>query len=378
MVFWSPASCFGDAAGLNVRDVNVHGVAVGRQLRFVSWTAFMWTVEGGVQSFPFPPGSSDTHAVGITDDGLVAGHGGIDGALRGWVHDGTTMTFIDPLPGAFQSVEVVGLADDGTVVGEIHTTNPNVPVAPFRWKDGTITAIEDPQFRIPVHLVGATADGTAYGAFWNQDASPARWEPVIVAGDDVRPLPIPSETTFGRVADAAGPETWLAVVEMPADGNERPMPALLTDSAYVLPHTGPFTEMFLDVSIDERLFSGRARSGDAGPWKEVVWDDGTIRPSMAVVDDTAAGELSSLQVRHSSNGTLYLLGAGHPDVNIVSMVAPVAPPVAGDLDCDGLVGFPDLLILPSAWTRDDAPRADLDGSGTIGLGDLQTLLQLRG
>ena len=52
-----------------------------------------------------------------------------------------------------------------------------------------------------------------------------------------------------------------------------------------------------------------------------------------------------------------------------------APPMVGDLNADGQIGFADLIVLLSAWgpCGGDCP-ADLDGSGSVDFNDLLQLL----
>ena len=45
-----------------------------------------------------------------------------------------------------------------------------------------------------------------------------------------------------------------------------------------------------------------------------------------------------------------------------------------DLDDDGTVGVPDLLILLSAWGKNPGHPADFNGDGTVGVSDLLALL----
>jgi subtilisin family serine protease len=66
-----------------------------------------------------------------------------------------------------------------------------------------------------------------------------------------------------------------------------------------------------------------------------------------------------------------LLGAGRLDAG--AAVAAVAPPLFGDVDGDGLVGFDDLVAMLAAWGTADA-AADLDGSGIVEFQDLLLLM----
>jgi hypothetical protein len=60
-----------------------------------------------------------------------------------------------------------------------------------------------------------------------------------------------------------------------------------------------------------------------------------------------------------------------PPIEMTSAAIALDAPQPADLDCDGRVGFADLLILLSAWGQ--AGPADLDGNGVVGFGDLVAL-----
>ena len=66
------------------------------------------------------------------------------------------------------------------------------------------------------------------------------------------------------------------------------------------------------------------------------------------------------------------LGVGRLDVAAALLRHPVAPPL-GDLDGDGVIGFPDLMIVLGAW-GDVHSNADLDASGSVDFTDLLFVL----
>jgi hypothetical protein len=64
-------------------------------------------------------------------------------------------------------------------------------------------------------------------------------------------------------------------------------------------------------------------------------------------------------------------------LSIVAEAGDPAPGTPGDLNGDGVVGVPDLLMLLSEWgpcADSSICPADLDGNGNVGIGDLLTLL----
>lgn len=58
------------------------------------------------------------------------------------------------------------------------------------------------------------------------------------------------------------------------------------------------------------------------------------------------------------------------------IVGVLGAPVFGDVDCDGVVGFSDLLAVLAAWGSCPDCPADLDGNGEVDFDDLLTLLVL--
>jgi len=374
-VYWSPAGCFGEAAGLVVSDVNAHGIVVGDQLCFGSRTAFMWTEERGVEYFPFPAGASVSRAFGITDDGLIAGTVGLDSALRGWVYDGETMTIIDPIPGATESVKVTGITPDGTVTGEIGTLNPEVPFAPFRWKDGVLITIEDPLFAATVITFGVTDDGIIFGHYVDADYEPFRLQAFLLDGETVHSLPLPTDATYSDVRGQNDDGSWWGTIRRPDQaGESRPLPAIWSGSDPIEIPPGSYRQLIFDHAVADGVYAGRAMRYGSNHTTRIIWDQGVIRLLEDVVEHPEY--IDSFRVDHTRDGTMFLLGDGAPDVNIVSMIAHPSSPIPGDLDCDGLVQFDDVLLLLSAWNGTQGQRADLDGDGQIGLGDLQALLKL--
>ena len=54
------------------------------------------------------------------------------------------------------------------------------------------------------------------------------------------------------------------------------------------------------------------------------------------------------------------------------------PACPGDVDGDGMVGVPDLLLLLAAWGTNPGGPPDFDGNGVVADGDLSTLLEAWG
>jgi hypothetical protein len=101
---------------------------------------------------------------------------------------------------------------------------------------------------------------------------------------------------------------------------------------------------------------------NAGAW---------VERSFRVADFVAPSANVRLRFEARDLGTGSLVEAG---VDFVRVATQACPPVAGDLDGDGVVGGGDLAVMLGAWGG--AGPADLDGDGSVGAGDLAVLLGL--
>ena len=61
-------------------------------------------------------------------------------------------------------------------------------------------------------------------------------------------------------------------------------------------------------------------------------------------------------------------------IDMDALVLDLEPIIPGDLNGDGVVGFPDLIALLSEWGLCSGCPADLDGNGEVGFTDLVILL----
>jgi glucose/arabinose dehydrogenase len=75
-----------------------------------------------------------------------------------------------------------------------------------------------------------------------------------------------------------------------------------------------------------------------------------------------------------TSGELYIVDRGSGADGQVFLVVPETPEPNPDIDCDGIVGINDLLLLLPRWGLCAGCPQDLDGDGTVGINDLLILL----
>lgn len=327
------------AGSVEPLDVTDDGRAIGTRFSFTIGGIESWRADpepgAPLVSIPPPRPLADLHLVQVNASGLAIGWGErADGsgrvAVAGDVALGTVHPFGFDIADAASS-EAIAVADDGRIAGRFidageSRTRPFVrdaagaivlPRVPSgwggpAWASGLGT---DPVLA----LGGATPDGTSsVPVLWMVDGAPVvlpRRDPDLGVG---AVLELPDARYLGfRPADGSWP-LW--------DDVAAPPRALAT-----------------------LLFDAR---GAALPPSEGI---------AAVLDVDDEGRLL-LHLRDVAAGTDRLV-----------LAAPSVEPA--DLDCDGRVGFTDLVVLIEAWgTCGEACPIDVDGDGAVGQVELVLLL----
>lgn len=186
-------------------------------------------------------------------------------------------------------------------------------------------------------------------------------------------LPVPGGDGEARAFDEAS-NTILGWADAP-DG--RAQASIWRDGTHsFLPMPEPSNWSRLDGWIDERQLYGAAWMVPEGT-RTVVWvDEGTaVDFREMIVVDYAWWDAGLVDVAEDGRALANLAFRDDEGEYRYSTIVlePVAPPL-GDLDCDGVVGFEDLLRLIARWGPCDSCGYDLDGDGTVSHSDLWTLL----
>lgn len=368
-----PGSCDGFPPQFQVRDIDDRGVVVG-SLRCgfpSSRFAAIWRPGQPIVKMEMPPGTVESEAVGIDAKGRIAGDllmPGPEGDLAffGWILDGDNLTLI-PVPDGFIEIRVEGMALDGSIAGNLYGGQHSCV---FRWSDGEFELLPTPGEGLGPIVRAMSDDGTIYGRLSNV-FGPLTAAPLLIVGDEWRVLPMPEGAIWGEVQDAetatlatgrvafregvgataiwSGEETNIIFGDLDGPAGLRPS------------------------SID---FDGVIHAGD-------ITADG-VRVNRMLVDSQIVSSLQRLTTGLPANAepatwfTRGQLAVGQsvsvdPD-NLVMWRAVRVAGTPGDIDCDGVTGFSDLLRLVSAWSCEKEARADLNQDGVVGSSDLTILL----
>ncbi len=75
-----------------------------------------------------------------------------------------------------------------------------------------------------------------------------------------------------------------------------------------------------------------------------------------------------------ANGEVYIVDRGSTTTGEIFKIVPETPASSADIDCDGIVGINDLLLLLASWGKCPGCPEDIDGDGVAGITDLLDLL----
>ncbi len=175
---------------------------------------------------------------------------------------------------------------------------------------------------------------------------------------------------YGQKFDASGARQWT--------NNGLPILTTSNESTQVVAiESGDGAQVFFVERLSPSAQRVRgARLDDDGAF---IWDDELVNIA------TASSQKSRLTAIQSSGGDAFLVwedsrnGLNDLFAQNISADGALGPPegVPGDLDGNGSVGVPDLLLLLAAWGQcpaEGACPADLDENGTVGVPDLLILL----
>ncbi|MFK7961495.1 MAG: hypothetical protein AB8G96_13330 [Phycisphaerales bacterium] len=367
-----PTSRDGSPSEFRARDIDDQGVNVGvmRDTVTSTMTAAVWRPGEPVTELPMPDGTTTSQAAGIDGQGRIAGDlrlspgGGLARPLA-WILDGEDLTLISPPPGA-SDIQVVGMDIDGTIAGQ--SQGPSVGM--FRWNAGRFTLIVPES---PLELFfpsGISDDGIIFGS--TLDLATGRLMPMYAAGNEPTLLPLPAGRTSGFVTDCPSAEFIGGYTQLARGAPSQPLFWRDTEASPIAPPPN-------------RPGSWRVRAiDDDGVVLVQGGSDGNF-PTWAVVDGRSVAPLQDLCDGFPIDSTDFLVWYARAEVLVGTAVDPGTgittvyravrrPGTAGDVDCDGFVGFGDVLNVLGSWSCTGERRADLNTDGAVDLADLQVIL----
>ena len=375
--------CFGSPQPLSVADINDHNVVVGRYLSCATSenVPWIWSPEDGLRALNVPPGYSEGRPAAINNHGVVVGRAIGSPSLRAcvWTADST---FIDlGLPDGISSaqVEAVGINDNGMIAG-------NVGVVPTRWHLDSLNAEMldlDEINGLSARAAGIDRLGRVYGWIGRIPYEQGPTDLFIWDGDEVTVVLTPPEahsirpndiSPAGNVAgilfyEAADCAPFPGCVEFGLGGNPNGLydlgayPKSSDCSAWAVNDAGQY--------LGACSFAG-----------VLLWQHGDITP---LIDFIVGGveqisSLSGSSIAINDRGSIAVKGSA-TSINDrrTYVLVPIDRP-QGDVNIDCAVDWRDLLRVLSQW-GDCAGSclADVDDDATVGSSDLlQVLLSWSG
>jgi len=323
-----------------------------------------------------PPGSPSGTVTDISESGIVVGWvTGDPGSTAFYWIDGELTLVPGPYPDTPYSLfEYINEA--GQIAGRAIEPELGVPsLARYDLATGAFDVYGPAVGPYVSHPKAIEPSGRMAGAFRIPGAG-APHRPFVETQHEVfvpLELPVPGGEGEARAFDEAS-NTILGAADGP-DGRARA--SIWRDGTHsFLPMPEPSNWSRLDGWIDERQLYGAAWMVPEGV-RTLVWVDEGVPVDFRemievdypwwdawIIDVAPDGRaLASMEYRDFAGEYRYS-----------TLVLEPAAPRPGDLDCDGLVDFSDLLRLIARWGPCDGCGYDLDGDGTVSHSDLWTLL----
>jgi len=315
-----------------LEDINESGVAVGwAGVSGVGQVGVIVMADGTVETVSAPPGWGYLFFSAINESGDIAGTvtPPASSAASPVLYDPATATFeVFPHPPDTISWAVSGITEDRTILGSVQRLDP-ISLDGAMLRDGVVELLEtDPDARFAV-VEGMSVNGVISGYGFASTTSPAR---PLAWNEDGALIPIQGDPS-GRSAAVRGvaPDGW-------------------------------------------RVGGWQRDGGDniTTTWRPDGWIF-AIEP-----DDRACGFGDLDEAVDMAAGGLLVAEAVHAETNAAVAVvlrAVDAGTAPADLDCDGAVGFSDLLYVLWASQTAHETVADVDGDGDVNFGDILFVVQ---
>jgi subtilisin family serine protease len=250
---------------------------------------------------------------------------------------------------------------------------------------GLVTAVAPDAAILPIRVLDGDGQGNAF-------VVAAGIYHAVAEGADIINLSLATQDANTILSQAVEEATDEGVTVVAAAGNSN-APIALFPAA----HTGVIAVASTDEGDLKSEFSSYGEHVSiSAPGTEVVstipgghyarWNGTSL--STAIVSGSAALVIaldpgaSPVEVQNELCGASVDLDDANPDftgqlgcgrLDVAGAVGIDPDFVIGDLDADGMVGVPDLVIMFGAWDATGSP-ADLDQDGVVGVGDLVILI----
>lgn len=176
----------------------------------------------------------------------------------------------------------------------------------------------------------------------------------------VYPNPGDGSTTFGAPIDFATGAAPSSIRSVDLDGDGSPDIALVAED-----ESG---QRVIQLKRNEGTESGAVDFADASP----LLTGGPARFVLAA-DIDGDGSPDLVGVNADTSGGFGPGGGGTLGV-LINRTGGAAPPCPADVNGDGVVSFPDLIIVLTDWGPCPGCPADVDGNGSVEFGDLLAVL----
>jgi hypothetical protein len=334
---------------------------------------FIWTVDGGFEARPGPPGF-DAKVEFVARDGSALGEIEIsyDVTQVFWDADGTLVYLPEP-PDPWQARSAASLSSDGRRI-LLNVSIPGQASTSFLIEDlirATMIFVEGHEGlvdgEVNVHGVmtadGRTVDGGEQRAFVMTERGTSILSPPDGFDDDI-------------AINALNDHGWFVGTVTDSDGRGAPIIGRTTNptALTVIGPPPPGVTRFGGGDVDARgRVIVRGFGGDSGlVW---VWDDGVYTDPREHIVDAPKGLTSISGVRQMNDRGEFLASGGFDDEPVHVLLIPVD--TLGDVTADCRVDKDDLITLLSEWGEcgiGSCP-SDLTGDGEVGVGDLLEILE---
>ena len=350
------------------RGTNALGHVVGfhcRCLIDILDIAFLWTPESGLVDLAIPFGFTDARAFDTNDFGQIVGEleKGNVGHAALW-QDGEVIE-LGTLPGGnFSWASAIN--NSGQIVGSAGNNVTGVR-RPFLWQDGVMMDLN-----LPLGPRGSANDINDAGAIVGQMASHAfMLRDGIVTDLGVVPGGLSGIAT---AINNNGQVVGHGIVEL-GDGSRVARSFIWDDGEMTDLGTLPTLAFTRAFGInDQRQVVGWSRNPIGNMVRPLLWQHGVIRDLRELIRPDPDVRLSQATAI-SNAGHIVSIGTFQSDP-AAFLLTPIDPPL-GDIDIDCTVGLADLEILLNSWGQcPDCVNclADLDGDCAVAVPDLLTLL----